>query len=188
MGRIARTSAGPDGMSADQRDDRFVELLSAHQARLRAYIFALLRDVANVDDVLQDAYMALWSKRAEYDATRDFFRWACGMAIIEVLRFRRKAATDRLLFDEALIQTLAADFVEQGDVSDLRRAALPACLQKLGVQERALLESRYRQSVKVEDLAGQFGKPVSTMYRMIAKAREQLFACVQRAIARESPP
>ncbi len=175
-------------MHAEQSDDRFVELLSAHQVRLRAYIFAVLRDAANADDVLQNACMALWSKRSEYDHARDFFRWACGMAIIEVLRFRRKAATDRLLFDEALIQTLAAEFVEQVDAGDLRRAALPKCLQKLDKEDRAILESRYRKGLKVDDLAGQLGKPVSTVYRMLAKIREQLFACVQRTVASDLTP
>ena len=55
-------------------DDRFVEMLAKNQLRLRSYVFTLLRDASAVDDVMQEASIALWKKRHRYDITRDFFR------------------------------------------------------------------------------------------------------------------
>src|SRR5260221_12241289 len=83
-------------------DDPFVELLAQSQVRLRTYLCTLLRDRTATDDVLQDVNVALWKNRMTFDPSRDFMRWAAGVALIEVLRFRRKVATDKLLFDEAL--------------------------------------------------------------------------------------
>jgi RNA polymerase sigma-70 factor (ECF subfamily) len=169
-------------------DDRFVELLAKNQLRLRSYVYTLLRDSNSAEDVLQEASVALWKKRQTYDTNRDFFRWACGVALVEVLRFRRKAATDKLLFDEALLNTLAIDYVEHADDWDLRQAALRGCIRKLPPKDLALLDSRYRSGITTAQLAKQLGKPLSTIYSALARIRETLYRCVQTTIAQETHP
>jgi RNA polymerase sigma-70 factor, ECF subfamily len=169
-------------------DDCFVQLLAQNQLRLRAYIFTLVRDCSDADDVLQDASIALWKKRATFDPSRDFFRWACGVALIEVLRFRRKSATDKLQFDEALISTLAEEYLEYSDECDRRRAALPHCLKKLSDQDRWLVGARYSAEITVAQIAEQLGRPLSTVYSSLVRIRETLFRCVQQAISREAHP
>ena len=86
----ARPSDRASNVGPASPDEGFVELLTKYQLQLRSYIFALVRDSSAADDVMQDASVALWKMRQGYDPSRDFFRWACGVALIEVLRFRRK--------------------------------------------------------------------------------------------------
>ena len=169
-------------------DDRFVQLLAQNQLRLRTYVFTLVRDGSQADDVLQEASITLWNKRHTYDASRDFFRWACGVALIEVLRFRRKAATDKLQFDEALINTLAEEYLERADENDRRRAALPHCLQKLSDQDRWLVSAHYNSDISVAQIAEQMGRPLSTVYSSLVRIRETLYRCVERSLAREGHP
>ncbi len=169
-------------------DDSFVELLAKNQVRLRSYIATLVRDSGAADDLLQEACMALWKNRKAYDSSRDFFRWACGMALVEVLRFRRKIATDKLLFDEALLNTLAADYVKHVEEWDRRELALSGCLQKLSAKDRWLLDARYRSGVSTSQIAQQLDRPLSTVYSSLARIRESLYRCVQSAIAQESHP
>ena len=176
-------------MSDENRDDsQFVELLSKSQVRLRAYALSLVRIPSDADDVLQNACMTLWKKRHEYHADRDFFRWACGVVLIEVLRYRRKAATDKLMFDEALLNTLAADYLERLDVLDRQRDLLPGCLAKLSDRDRWLLETRYRWGVTVADIARRTDSPLSTIYSWLARTRSALYRCVQTSLAQESHP
>ena len=128
-------------------DDPFVEMVAKSQVRLRTYICTLLRDRSATDDVLQDVNIALWKNRKTYDSNRDFNRWAAGVALIEVLRYRRKVATDKLLFDEALLNTLAADYIQQIEEADRREAALTECLKKLPAKDSWLLDAHYRSGV-----------------------------------------
>ncbi len=171
-----------------ESDDRFVQLFAQNQLRLRAYIFTLVRDSSNADDVLQEASVALWKKRDTFDHRRDFFRWASGVALIEVLRFRRKTATDKLQFDEALIHTLALEYLDNADDCDRRRAALPDCLKKLSQQDRWLVSARYSSDITVAQIAEQLGRPLSTVYSSLVRIRETLYRCVQQTIAREAHP
>jgi RNA polymerase sigma-70 factor (ECF subfamily) len=176
------------GNQSANQDDPFVELLAENQVRLRTYICTLLRERGATDDVLQDVNVALWKNRAAFDPQRDFIRWAAGVALIEVLRFRRKVATDKLLFDEALLNTLAGDYVKQLESWDRREDALSGCLQKLSSKDRWLLDARYRSGVATAQIAQQLGRPLSTIYSSLARIREALFRCVETAMAQDLHP
>ena len=68
----------------------FVQLFSAHQRGVHAYISALVPSATDADDLMQETSLALWEKFDEFDPQRDFHRWACGVAYISVLRHRRR--------------------------------------------------------------------------------------------------
>ena len=167
-------------------DDDFMQMLAEHQRRLRAYVFTLVQDGAHADDVLQDASVALWKRRDAYDRSRDFFRWACGVALIEVLRYRRKMANDRLRFDDALINTLSMEYLERSDDTEARHAALADCLKKLSSNDYWLITSRYSVGTRVPELAASIGRPASTIYSALARIREVLHRCVERTLAQSS--
>ena len=169
-------------------DARFVEFLTTSQVRLRSYALSLVRVPTDADDVLQNASIALWEKRKDYDPDRDFFPWACGVVLIEVLRYRRKMATDKLMFDEALINTLAADYILRADELDRRRELLHDCVDKLNEKDRGLLSDRYQFSVKPKELAQRYGCPPTTVYSALSRIREALFRCIEIGLARDSHP
>src|SRR5215467_2250968 len=112
-------------------DDSFVELMTKNQLRLRSFILTLVRDAPTADDLLQDTSLVVWKKRRDFDFGKDFFLWACGVALLEVLQYRRRSDADRLLFDEELINVLAVDYVEHIEDWDQQQFALRGCIQKL---------------------------------------------------------
>ena len=181
-------------MTADTRvthasaDDPFVELLAASQVWLRTYLCTLLRDRTATDDVQQEVNVALWKNRKAYDATRDFKRWAAGVALLEVLQHRRKAATSKLQFDESLLNILSADYVKEIEEVTAREAALGECLKKLPTNDRRLLETHYWSGLAIAQIASQLGRPISTVYSSLARIREALYRCIQSQIAQQLHP
>lgn len=171
----------------DQKcDDGYVELMTKNQLRLRSFILTLVRDAPTADDVLQDTSLVVWKKRREFDFNKDFFRWACGIALLEVLQYRRKSDADKLLFDEDLINVLAVDYVEHVEDWDRQRSALRDCIQKLTARDRWLLDARYLSGIKTAAIAEQLGRPLSTVYSSLSRIREALFRCVQSTLAQEA--
>lgn len=166
-------------------DEQFVERLTAAQLRLRAYAISLMRVSSDADDVLQNASLTLWKKRAEFDGDRDFFPWACGVLLIEVHRLRRKSATDKLMFDAELIDSLSADYIEHVDELDQRVIALQKCVNKLSEKDRLLLKERYRADFKPKEIAQRRGCPVTTLYSALCRIRGQLQKCIQTTILQE---
>jgi RNA polymerase sigma-70 factor, ECF subfamily len=178
------------GSVADQlvNVEQFVQLFAKHQRGIQAYLWTLVLNRADCDDLMQETSVSLWRKWSEFDPQRDFFRWACGIAFIEVLRFRRKTASQRLWFSEELMETLAVEFVDDAERGDMRAAALQACLEKLSERERKIIEARYRAGASAEKLAEELNRPVSTLYKMVARIRNRLYACIEGTITRESHP
>lgn len=153
-----------------------------HQHTIHVYVRTLVPHKSDADDVMQEASVALWRKWPAFDRSADFRRWAFGVAYIEVLRHRRKAAKDRLWFSEATIEALAESLNSTGELQEARLDALPGCLEKLGDDDRKMIEIRYREGGAVRDIAGQVAVPESTVYKRLIRIRASLRDCVNRTL------
>lgn len=167
---------------------RFVQLFAQHQRSIHAYIYSLVPSRVDADDVMQETSLVLWKKWGEFDPSREFVRWACGIAFHEVLKLRRKAATSRCYFNEELLQQLSAEVVRQSEELEGRHLALVGCLSKLGAQDRELIERRYQTKTTARKVADDLDRPASTVYKALARIRSALFDCVERTLAQEAHP
>src|SRR3954467_1415402 len=79
-------------MDSNCQQDKFVEQFVRSQDRVYAYVVTLLPNRDDAEEVFQQTSLALWKKGQEFDPTRDFLPWACGMAHLEVFNFLRKRA------------------------------------------------------------------------------------------------
>lgn len=102
----------------------FVQLFTVHQRSVHAYISTLVPSMADADDIMQEPGLTPWQKFEEFDPQRDFFRWACGIAFVAVLRYRRRTARDKLWFNEVVLQMISSELLEYNNAQDLRRTDL----------------------------------------------------------------
>src|SRR5436190_21258705 len=96
------------------------ELVRAHQARLRAYLFSRTGDIDAADDLAQEVFLVVFRLIDKYDSARPAWPWLMGIARNELREHWRSAARDKVTDDiEALVadQMLARD---EGKASDLR--------------------------------------------------------------------
>lgn len=156
----------------------YVQLISKHQRHLHSYIRTLVPTHADADDVMQETSLTLWQKREQYDNTRDFFPWACGVALIQVLRHRQRKATDKLWFNEEVLAQLAAQMEEDANLFEFRREALDGCIEKLSPSEKRVLELRYREGSTWEALAAQIDHSTRSAQRTMARVRRLLHRCI----------
>jgi RNA polymerase sigma-70 factor (ECF subfamily) len=134
---------------------------------------------------MQETSLALWKKFPEFDPQRDFFRWACGVAYVAVLRFRRSHAKDKLWFNDDLLELISNDLLERKDTRELRRQALGECMKKLDPRERRFIDARYSAGSSVVRVAQEFGRPANAIYRALSRIRDKLFDCINRTVSRE---
>lgn len=174
--------------SGSEHDVEFMQALTRRQRDLRAFIIGLTPTIADADDVLQEVNLALWKKRHLFDRSQEFLRWAFGFAIMEVRNFRNRAAKSQLWFDDSVLQSVADAYPEDTQVIEQRRDALFCCLQKLAALERRFITDFYRDQHSAQDLADASGKPLSTVYKTLTRARRALRACVDRTLAQQSRP
>lgn len=167
----------------DQQMEAFVRHFAAHQEDLRRYIFSLVMNRADADDVFQETCLALWRKYDVYDTSRPFINWACRFARLQSLKLIEKRGRRPTLVDETILDLLADDYEEQRDELEERRLTLRNCLEKLSGDQRDLLRCRYASSETIQETAVRTGRSAKALYKTLERLRTTLYRCVSRQLS-----
>ncbi len=98
-------------------NDEFVALLTAAQRRLYGFICTLVVDRADADEVLQETNLALWQQIERFEPGTDFLAWSCRVAHFKVLKLRDSRKRQRVHLDDAVIELLATEAIEEQRVA-----------------------------------------------------------------------
>ena len=85
-----------------------------------------------------------------------------------------------MVLDDALIEQLAAEGLDELPLRQRQMAALENCLQKLPEARRRLVLAAYAPETSIKDLARQLGQTADGMYQMLRRIRHELLQCVDR--------
>jgi RNA polymerase sigma-70 factor, ECF subfamily len=170
--------------SEDGRVD-YASLLRLHQTQLFGYIYSLVRDLDDADDLFQQTSLVLWDKFDQFDRSKSFINWACGVARFEVLNFLRSRSRKRLYFtDELNLALVEAHESLEHERLEERRTALAGCMKKLRQKDRELLDACYERSSSLRDVALGYGRSTHSIHNSLRRIRRVLFQCVERGVAR----
>jgi RNA polymerase sigma-70 factor (ECF subfamily) len=171
------------GRSEDQQDE-FLRLFSRFSRRIYEFILTLVFRHADAEEIFQDTCLVLWKKFDSYDPQGSFYGWACQIAYLEVLQLRRKSQRLQTVSEEALA-VLAHEALARADNLNSRQHALEDCLQRLGPEERTLIEQRYHERHSPKEIAAITSRSVYSVYRALARVHDALMNCVQMRLAHE---
>jgi RNA polymerase sigma-70 factor (ECF subfamily) len=171
-------------MSDIHTDEWFVQLLTSHQNGLFAYLVALLGDLHEASNVLQETNLVLWRKAGEFADETDFVAWSRKVAYFQVLAYLRDRKRDRHLFDEELLAQLSCR-VEPAD-EDARRLALRSCLAELPDVQRQMIAERYAVGGSVQEMARRAGKSEAAIKMALLRIRQSLLRCISGRLAVQS--
>jgi RNA polymerase sigma-70 factor (ECF subfamily) len=180
------------GDAASLRDERFLALYNVAYPRLYAFILSLVPNRNDANDTLQDTSVVLlrrfgdfhFSPNSAEDETEVFIRWGCGIALNHVRRLRRQRAS-MLQFSDQVLERIAVARQEHSALLESRRRFLPECLGKLAESDRELVSRCFRQTISIQAVAGQLGRPVNTLYKALTRIRAKLKECIDLAVRRE---
>ncbi|HZZ72123.1 MAG TPA: sigma-70 family RNA polymerase sigma factor [Pirellulales bacterium] len=165
---------------------QFAILLSRHHTSLMGYIFSLLPNWSDAEDILQQTSVVMWNKFGEFQPGTDFLRWGCQIAKFNVFNHLRKQRRDRHIFSEELLDVLAREGIADVDYLHAERHALQQCLEKLDAASRSLLQQFYRSGAAVKELAAGLNRTPNSIYKTLCRTREALLRCVRKSLALES--
>jgi RNA polymerase sigma-70 factor (ECF subfamily) len=172
-------------MLCERRTD-FAERLRRHQAQLFGYIYSLVRDLDDADDLFQQTSLVLWDKFDRFDPSRSFLAWACGVARFEVSNFLRSRGRRRLCFcDDLQLLLIEAHEDLEREPLEGHRDALAGCMKKLRQVDQDLLEACYGRSARIPEVARHWGRSAQSIHNSLRRIRRALFACVRVSLAQQ---
>jgi len=166
-----------------EHSQTFTEHLQRCQAQLVRYIFVLVRNVEDAEDVFQRTCMVLWNKYDQFDPNQSFLAWACGVARFEAYNFLKQHRRHRARFTDEFARRMAEFQVNSpsGEIES-RRMALPGCIDELPPSQRELLMLCYGEDQRVADVAAKLGRSVGGVHHSLQTIREKLMKCIERAV------
>lgn len=180
--------ANPGRPSNGGRHEELVQLLTNHQNALLTYIRAAIKDLATAKDILQEVNLVIWRKADEFQPGSNFLGWAFRIAKFEILGHVRDNQREPLVFSEDSLDQFATELenIEQDWQNEERLRALEDCLKKLPTKQRELLQARYENRNKIDDLARSFDRSHSAIKMTLLRARQSLLECIQGEIKTSS--
>ena len=173
---------------ADQNDKlaegEFMRLFVRHEPALRAFARTILPDWESVDDALQEASVTMWEKLDQLRDSDGFMPWAK-----VILRFKclsNVASSRKHVLSAGILEQLAdeAESLTSNDVSQVRQA-LTVCLKHFTASQQELLLAPYAGNGRVKQLAGNCGRSVNALYKLLGRLRTKLASCIQNRIRTE---
>lgn len=173
-------------MNKQERHNLFSELIARHQSELYAYIYAIVRNWQDADDLYQSTCLVLWRKFDSFRLDSSFFAWARETAKLEARSFLRRKPLPSYVSEE-LVEALAETvFDAQDDDAELYLTALRRCREKLVAADEELLQLRYVEDLGTHEIAGRLQRFQSNVCRSLNRIRRRLLECVQMELARKS--
>ena len=170
------------------RQKHLVRLLTQNQRRIFSYLYTLVPDRHDAEDLLQETCMLICEKFNEFRPGTDFVAWACQIAYWEVRAARQKYARSKVVFDETVLEAVAKTATELAPELSARHEALGKCLEKLHSRDRELIMTRYEPGGGVEAAAQRTGRSIVAVYKALTRIRKLLQDCVTHQLDTETAP
>jgi RNA polymerase sigma-70 factor (ECF subfamily) len=153
-------------------------LYDRHSRVLFGLIHRILRDRGQAEEILQDVFLAAWSKAESYNA-------ALGCPAAWLVRIARNRSIDRLRANSVRARTLeevdeppATDNPESSAARSEQGEGVLSALDALPREQRELIEHAYFLGLTHSELATRFGLPLGTVKTRVRAGmlalREQL--------------
>jgi RNA polymerase sigma-70 factor, ECF subfamily len=169
----------PEDPSAAQQ--RFITLFLRSEREVFRYVAALVPNVADAEDIVQQTALALWEKFDSYDPNQPFTPWACRFALNKTRQWIERRQRWQALLEGGLAEELIQRRAELRPEIESRLKHLERCLSKLPDEQRSIVEGYYYRRAGIEKVAEESGRTVVATYKALQRIREALQLCIESA-------
>src|SRR6185369_14171970 len=118
--------------SEDQADaqQRFLSLFLRSEREIFRYVAALVPNMADAEDIVQQTALSLWEKFDAYDPAQPFTPWACRFALNKTKQWLERRQRWQALLEGGLAEELAQRREQLRPELEVRLKHLEGCLGK----------------------------------------------------------
>jgi RNA polymerase sigma-70 factor (ECF subfamily) len=175
-------------MSEQQDHNLFSELVARHQCELYAYIFAIVRNWEDTDDLFQSVCLVLWRKFGSFQRNSSFFSWARQTAKLDVRGFLRRKRRKLYASDQVLDVLAETPIDSRSDEAEIYLAALRRCKAKLTAADEELLDLCYVEDLGSLQIADRLHRSQQSVCNSLKRIRRWMLECIHRELARQERP
>jgi len=161
--------------------ERYSELVERYRGKLFAYLYCLVGQKEEVEDLLQNVFIKVFKNLNRFDQKRKFSSWIYRIAHNEAVNHIKRKYLKKFVSWEDIVT--AKDNLE---ISSLERDAgdewmkrekikeVHEIVDRLPIKYKQVLILRYFSGKSYKEMAEILGKPVNTVGTLINRAKNQL--------------
>mgnify|MGYP000287325718 CR=1 FL=1 len=153
------------------------ELIDAHKDRLFAFVWRILRDHHDAEEVCQEAFLRAFASLDSFSQEYRFSTWLFTIAYrlcLNLLRRRPPLSGEVEMSTFAGGEQDAGDLVANSEEANRLKDAVWSAVDKLSVHQRATVLLFYREGLGCEEIGQVLGMPVATVKSHLHRARMRL--------------
>jgi RNA polymerase sigma-70 factor (ECF subfamily) len=166
--------------------ESYKELFSRYQKKLFIYIFHLVRNRDEAEDVLQNVFSKTYKNIKDFDTSRKFSSWIYRIAHNEAINFlkrrnkRYSVSWEDITTSKDKLDTATNDEMPEEKWEHLEIVReVDRAMEKLPKKYQQVLKLRYFQEYSYEDIGQILKKPVNTIGTLINRAKKKLLEVVE---------
>ncbi|MEN6308397.1 MAG: sigma-70 family RNA polymerase sigma factor [Anaerohalosphaeraceae bacterium] len=163
----------------------FIELLTKNYCRINSFIFCMVPNETDSEDIMQETTALMWEKFDQYKPETNFVAWALTVAKFKILSYQRDKKRNRIQLDEHVSEMIEATSKARltNDTTADKIIALKKCIQKLSRKERNLILLKYSNGLSNDKLADREGISMPTIYRYLSRIYLNLLHCINQSLS-----
>ena len=170
-----------DRRTNDESQAQFLRLFLPSERELFRYIAALVPNVGDAEEIVQQTALELWRKFDQYDPRQPFTPWACRFAINIVKQWVARRQRWKSLLEHGLAEELANRRDQLRPQFENRLSHLDQCLEKLPSEQRGIVEAYYFRRQSIDAIAAETRRSVESVYKTLQRIRLMLRQCIEQA-------
>ncbi|MEI7891045.1 MAG: RNA polymerase sigma factor [bacterium] len=168
-----------------KRPQLYAEILLRYQKKLFIYIYHLVGNKEETEDILQNVFLKAYKNIKHFDVDRKFSSWIYRIAHNETVNFlKRKGkrytvswediSTKKDRLDIAIDDEKLEDKMEHQEIASKMKLAIA----KLPLKYQQVLKMRYFQEYSYQKIGKLLNKPQNTVGTLINRAKKKLFEVI----------
>ncbi len=153
-------------------------LLENLQPRLYGYILSLTANPTDAKDVLQETNCVILGKLGDFGQSGKFDAWAFKIAYFQTLSFLQKRSRRKVVFNDELLDSIAAESESIDSEIDFRIGRLDSCLSKLQDRTRTIVCDYYFENLSIKEIAKKRNLKPNHIAQLLHRARRALHDCI----------
>lgn len=161
--------------------ERYQEIIARYQNRLFVYLYRLIGNREEVEDLLQNVFLKVYKNLKSYDSDRKFSSWIYRIAHNEAVNYIKRKSLKKFISWEDISSVrdkLESSSNEEGVAEAWMRKEMvrevTSALDKLPLKYKQVLLLRYFSDKSYKEIGKILKKPVNTVGTLINRAKKNL--------------
>ncbi len=167
------------------RQQQLANEFLASRHSLYGFIYGLVRNTHDAEDVLQEVWLRFFNAVAEGVEIQDSAKWCRGTARNLILHYWRDRRDDKVVVDQELIDLAELAHAEQDRNSHywaMRQQALRECMDGLPERFKRLLRLKYDMGLSAQAVAEELRQSLDATFKTLSRVRQALRECAQKKL------